>query len=152
MAQTIHCDVHNRSHPADVLISQIANGDTMAACFPGYVELARAIVADAEVRAAELAAAALAEAAAPVDADQAEADAAAASALERLGVEPSPEATALGVTAVVPKGTSRSRRAHEARRRARKAKVAPEASPATIELPGPPSEPTQDADVEVQPS
>jgi len=152
MAQTIHCDVHGRSHPADVLVSQIANGDTMAACFAGYVELARALVADAEVRAAELAAAELARAAGEVDADQAEADLAAADVERRLAGERSPEADALGVAAVVPKGTSRSRRAHEARQRARKAKVTPEAAPAAVAAPEPASEPTQDADVEVQPS
>lgn len=63
MAEPITCDVHNREHPADVLVSQLANGETFAACMDGYVESARALVALA---------------------DQAEADANDAPVLDRL--------------------------------------------------------------------
>jgi len=166
MAQTIHCDVHGRSHPADVLVSQLANGETMAACFPGYVELARALVADAEVQAAEALAAELTSPAGIEAAALAEVDATDADALARLGaiqaagepaqlgeladVDPgaavprSSAAEALGVAQVVSKGASRSRKAHQARQRARKPKVATRATPEPSAAPGPPSATTDD--------
>jgi hypothetical protein len=160
MAQAIHCDVHGRDHLADVLVSQIATGDTMAACFLGYVELARALVADSDVRDAAEAASSAADTVAGVDPDQAEVDATDAEAEARLGaiqaagepaqlgelagLEPvdelprSPAAEALGVTQVVPKGASRSRKAHQARQRARRRRVAPEGPGAADAAPGPP--------------
>lgn len=67
MASPIHCDVHGQAHLADVLVSQLASGDTMAACSEGYLELCRAFVAQAEAQAAA-----------------AEADATAADAADRL--------------------------------------------------------------------
>jgi len=44
MAHEIHCDVHDRSHLADVMVTQLANGETFAACTAGYAEMCRAIV------------------------------------------------------------------------------------------------------------
>lgn len=44
MAQPITCDVHGRAHPADVLVSQIATGETFAACADGYLDMCRAVV------------------------------------------------------------------------------------------------------------
>lgn len=166
MAQTIHCDVHGRQHPADVLVSQIANGDTMAACFLGYVELARALVADQDVRDAEAVAVAARQAASSAEADQAEVDATDADAVARLTaiqvtgepdqlgelaeVEPTPEpprspgAEALGVAVVVPRGTSQSRRAHQARQAARKPTDAPKGRQRANAAPGPSAGPSDD--------
>jgi len=188
MAQTIHCDVHGREHSADVLVSQLANGDTMAACFLGYVELARALVADQDVRDAEAMAQAAREAASSPEAAQAEVDATDAEVLTRLAaiqaagepdqlgplaeVEPgplagqvtgaadlaadaeletrtaepprSPEAEALGVAAVVPRGTSRSRKAHQARQGRQRPRAAQQARLDALAAPGPPSEPSDD--------
>ncbi len=188
MAQAIHCDVHGRQHPADVLVSQLANGDTMAACFLGYVELARALVADQDVRDAAAAAETAAVAAQAGDPDQAEVDATDAEVEARLAAiatagqpaalgelagladhvaafsgdpeslagladhvagalaEParSPKAEALGVAQVVPKGTSRSRKAHQARQRARAARAAPKGPEVASGAPGPPDGPSDD--------
>lgn len=59
------CDVHDGTHYADVLVSKLDTGDTMAVCGPAYLDLCRAMV-DASV--------------------QAEVDATDAEALARLGV------------------------------------------------------------------
>lgn len=76
MAEPIRCDVHNLDHLADVMVVQLANGDTMAACHDGYLALARAFVTAA-------------------DATEAEADATAADAVAALDGEhptfPTPE-------------------------------------------------------------
>jgi hypothetical protein len=157
MAQPIHCDAHNREHLADVLVSQIANGDTAAFCFAGYIDVCRALVEDVEAQAAEAARAMAAEAERSGAADQAEALQAEAEALERLedvtpvsiaaelaaglaaeGMAPA-EAAAYAVDTtpakVVRKGTSRSRKAHEARQRAARTKVAPETTEPAIAAP-----------------
>lgn len=44
MATPILCDVHGQAHLADVLVTQLENGDTLGACSAGYAELARALV------------------------------------------------------------------------------------------------------------
>jgi len=166
MAQPIHCDAHNREHLADVLVSQIANGDTAAFCFAGYIDVCRALVADVEAQAAEVAKVIEAEAIESGAADQAEADAAAAEAAARLGTAPflaaEPEAQAatgeaLAATpgpeplavdpapaVVVRRGTSRSRRAHEARQRAKAATVAPEPMTSNSAAAAPSGEPTDE--------
>lgn len=73
MANAIHCDVHGQAHLADVLVSQLANGETMAACSAGYLELCRAFVAAS---------------------DQAEADQVAAEAADRLAAVTPPDVQA----------------------------------------------------------
>lgn len=123
MAQPIHCDVHGQDHLADVLVSQLATGDTMAACSAGYLELCRAYVEAAEA------------------AEREATDAAALDQLAGTTAEAAPEAT----VHVVKRGTSRSRRAYEARRAAAEAEGAPEADPDVIGRPGPSYEPTEDA-------
>jgi len=60
MAQAVHCD-HQGSdtHLADVLVSQLANGDTTAWCFTHYVDVCQAVldtVAATEAEAAQAAA------------------------------------------------------------------------------------------------
>ena len=44
MAHDIHCDVHDREHLADVLVTQLADGTTFAACAAGYAAMCQAIV------------------------------------------------------------------------------------------------------------
>lgn len=57
MAQPIHCDdTANPQHPADVMVSQLANGDTTAWCFTHYVDVCRAVIATVEETVAEAAA------------------------------------------------------------------------------------------------
>lgn len=57
MAQPIHCDDQaNPQHPADVMVSQLANGDTTAWCFTHYVDVCRAVIATVEETVAEAAA------------------------------------------------------------------------------------------------
>lgn len=77
MAQAIHCDWEGDAEtPADVLVSQTADGSTSAWCFAHYVEVCRQVVATVEETIAEAAA-------------TAEADATAAEADRRLaGIEP----------------------------------------------------------------
>lgn len=55
MAQPITCDVHGNEHIADVLVSQLANGSTFAACADGYLEMCRAVVAGAGPSEADIA-------------------------------------------------------------------------------------------------
>ena len=123
MAQAIHCDVHGGEHLADVLVSQLANGETMAACSSGYLDLCRAYVAAA---------------------DQAEAEATDAEATDRLAAVDAPADPTAPAT-VVRKGHSASRAAYEARRRATAAPVAAEPTQADSGAPGP-----SEADLEDQ--
>jgi hypothetical protein len=70
MAQPILCDQHDRAHAADVLVSQLANGETFGACGAGFLEFCRSLVEQA---------------------DQEEADATAADVAARLeGITPPP--------------------------------------------------------------
>jgi len=49
----IECDMHGREHPADVMFTRIANGETVAACESGFVEFCVGIAsmaADAEAQ------------------------------------------------------------------------------------------------------
>ena len=59
MAQAIRCDIQGEpDHLADVLVSQIANGDTTAWCFTHYVAVCQAVLdsaAEAEAQAAQAA-------------------------------------------------------------------------------------------------
>lgn len=116
MAQPIHCDVHNRAHLADVMVTTIQTGEVFAACAAGYVEVARELVAGADQAATE---AAEAEA-------QAEADQAAAEAEAKLEPE-----------TVIRRGTSKSRKAYEARRESHEANLGPSATPEADGAPGP---------------
>jgi hypothetical protein len=61
---SIECDMHNREHPADVMVSRFANGETFAACDAAFIEFCIGIAGMAS---------------------QAEADATDADALRRLG-------------------------------------------------------------------
>lgn len=81
MAQPIQCDLHNLAHLADVLVTRLDDGETVAACDAAYVEMCRQIVEQI---------------------DGAEREAADAEALARLGAWPegvpapgSPEAEAM---------------------------------------------------------
>ena len=81
MAQPIHCDATGLDqHPADVLISQLATGDTSAWCFPHYVEACQAVIETvretwAEAAAADTAAADRLEGTAPGPGESATAEA-----------------------------------------------------------------------------
>lgn len=56
MAQPVHCDIQGQEpHLADVLVSQIANGDTTAWCFTHYVDVCQAVLDTARETAAEAA-------------------------------------------------------------------------------------------------
>lgn len=56
MAQPVHCDFTGQeSHLADVLVSQIANGDTTAWCFTHYVDVCQAVLDTAQAAVAEAA-------------------------------------------------------------------------------------------------
>lgn len=56
-AQPVHCDIQGQDpHLADVLVSQIANGDTTAWCFTHYVDVCQAVLDTARETAAEAAA------------------------------------------------------------------------------------------------
>lgn len=89
MAQPIQCDPHNGEHLADWIVVHIENGETLGYCNAAYAEL---MIATAGAIA------------------QAEADQAAAEAEAKLA--------AAAPAHVVKRGTSSSRKAHEARKRA----------------------------------
>lgn len=97
MAQTILCDAHNGEHPGDWIVTHLEDGETLAYCNAAYAELMAST------------AAAMA---------QAEADQAAAEAEARLAAAGSGN---VGTTPahVVKRGTSSSRKVHEARRRSK---------------------------------
>lgn len=58
MAQAIHCDTTDHADVlADVMVSQTANGDTSAWCFPCYVEVCRQVVETVEATVREATAA-----------------------------------------------------------------------------------------------
>lgn len=64
----IECDMHNREHPADVMFTRMANGETVAACEDGFVEFCVGIArmaADAEAQATDDEAVARLDAVAP---------------------------------------------------------------------------------------
>lgn len=67
MGQPIHCDYAGEPHLADVMITRIANGETLAWCDEHYVEVCRAIAeaVDGQERAQADAAALAALGAAP---------------------------------------------------------------------------------------
>lgn len=104
MAQPITCDGgHDDPVLADVMVSRLDGSSTLAFCDPCYLAVARAIVDNLD------------------QAERDAADAAALAALEASRTAPDP-----GTAHVVPRGASRSRKAHEARQRARET---PEAVP-----------------------
>lgn len=43
----IECDWHNREHPADVMVSQLKNGETFAACQDGFLAFCIGMVENA---------------------------------------------------------------------------------------------------------
>lgn len=95
MAQPMHCDFTDCPNLGDVLTTQINDGTTMAWCFGHYVEVCREVV-----RASD--------------------DAAATVATEAQGADAGDDPPAFpGTAAVVPRGRSRSRKAHDARARDR---------------------------------
>lgn len=118
MAQPITCDVHERQHLADVLVSQIATGDTMAACGPGYLELCRALVEAAD--------------APEVEASTADALARLEGVVSDAGLPTSPESSAADDQPAEPP-TSGARRPENAEPDA-------DATPEPVEAPGRPSE------------
>jgi hypothetical protein len=154
MAQTIYCD-NGDAHPDgppphDWLVSQAASGETMAWCNACYVLLCRAVVADADAQAPQPEPEP--EPAPEPDADDEDGDDAEAIArLEAAGQArtaadsaegstppdapsgaPGPADEAPAGPRVVKRGTSPSRKAHEARKRrkARKPAAEPEPEPA----------------------
>ena len=150
MAQTIHCDsegcVDSEGMPTEAnwLVSRQDAGETLAWCDAHYVELCRAVVAQVDSASAEPAPAA-AEPPQEPDEDEDDTDALArlqavtapASADpgaidEQAGGDPppvaDPPATSAEPANVVRRGTSRSRRAHQAKVKAKAAKA--EADPA----------------------
>jgi hypothetical protein len=128
MAATMYCDVPEHEHPADVIVTRLENGQTLAVCDQAYIELCRAVVAQADAAQADAAATQAA-------ADEAEIEQADAEAIARLdhldghrpAPEPAPPVDPPGPT-VVKRGTSRSRKAYQARQRAKTDKAAPEAT------------------------
>lgn len=146
MAQPIHCDGPGDQHPADVMLSMLVDGTTMAWCMTHYVDAARMLVEMTD---------------APGPDDQAAEDA----ALARLETVQAPgvaesmpvddEAAAAAIVAgldstepahVVPRGRSASRAAYEARQRADAAEAADTLSPEAEGAPGPSGEPVGDPD------
>jgi len=115
MAQPIHCDGPGDQHPADVMLSMLANGDTLAWCMEHYIAAARMLVEMAD---------------APTPEDQA----AEATAIARLETVKPPT---VEPAHVVPRGQSESRRAYEARRRAAAAAAAIDPTPSSDEAPEP---------------
>ena len=141
MAQTMFCDVPEHEHPADVVITRLDDGLTLAVCNAAYVELCRATVDQADTLAARAEAEAAASPAAIEAAEAAEVDAADRDALDRLNGHRAPTPDDPTPATVVRRGTSRSRKAHEARQRAQRAKAAPEAVPDADGHPGRPRPP-----------
>lgn len=97
MGRPITCDAHGGDHLADVMVTQLDNGNVQAYCTDAFAELVLAM-ASAMV--------------------EAEAQQAAAEAEAKLA-EARTDEPATGTTKVVRRGTSKSRQAHEARKRAK---------------------------------
>ena len=115
MASTMYCNTPDCDQVAVVLQTMLEDGATAALCFGHYVGVCRAIVDSI---------------------DQAERDEAAAQAAAALEHVTAPAATDDGPT-VVRRGTSRSRRAYEARQRAKEDAGAAEDPDEAIAAPGP---------------
>jgi len=146
MAQTIYCDLEGcqaedgSPTPAVWLVTNLTSGDRNAWCTPHYLELSRALLAAASPEPEP------APVPGPDQPDADDEDAADAEALRRLetagrartadvGAEvagptnatneaPGPAGEAVEGPTVVRRGTSKSRRAHEARKRAKTATAA----------------------------
>lgn len=141
MAQPIYCDGEGCEQPADVLVSQLANGDTLALCNPHWAGFLVASAQGLEDQAPPPAPPAEPE---PDPRDRPDADdedADDTEALRRLeavsaprtadtapdgseaaqgaSAPPGPAEGAVEPTTVVARGTSRSRRKYEARERAK---------------------------------
>lgn len=146
MAQPFRCDQHNAGHPADVLLTNLETGDVTALCNQAFVEMALAIVEAASAAAEAVDSGQLpgpADPEAETDAEVAETDAEAADRLAHLG-RPSPADPV--PSTVVKRGTSRSRKAYQARQASRAARVAPGATGEPDGRPGPSGEGTEDVD------
>lgn len=48
MATPIYCDVHDQAHLADLLVTPLDGSQGIASCRPGYLELCRGVVEQAE--------------------------------------------------------------------------------------------------------
>lgn len=118
MAGPLRCDEHGGEHLADVLLTRLEDGATIALCHPAFVGLARVIVDDFDRRLEAATAAGITDEAAAADADSLEAALTDAEAVARLAAAGRPPTEPLGVSTVVRRGTSRRRREHERRRRA----------------------------------
>jgi hypothetical protein len=150
MAQTIYCD-NTEAHPDgppphDWLVSNAGSGETMAWCGACYVLLCRAVVAQADGEpepqpepqpqpepsdaddedADDAEALRRLEAAGRARTD--ETDAEGSTPTEPASEAPGPAEPATEAPKVVRRGTSKSRRAHEGRKRAKARKAAQEAA------------------------
>lgn len=88
MAQAIHCDFEgHREGLADVMLSQLENGDTSAWCYPHFIAYCAAVMEQAEQQAD---AAAIEQRLAAVEGVQAPPQAAEQTALDQETAEPMP--------------------------------------------------------------
>ncbi len=120
MAQRIHCDYTGCGRLADVMTSRLADGDTTAWCFEHYVAVCQAVVAEAQAAEERRPLPAPDNPLAEGVAEELERQADDIHAVRALADVHPPEATWPGTSAVVPRGQSPSRRAFEARRRAKR--------------------------------
>ena len=97
MGRPITCDAHAGDHLADLMVTQLLNGNVAAYCHEAFAELVLSMASSMV---------------------EAEAQQAADEAAQRLA-EATPDQPATGTTRVVRRGTSNGRVAHEARKRAR---------------------------------
>ncbi len=123
MAQPLRCDEHAGEHLADVILTRLEDGSTLALCNAAFVGLCRIVVSDFDARLEAAVAAGVTDEAAAVDADSLEAAITDAEAERRLAAVGGPPTEALGVATVVRRGTSRRRREYEKRRRAAEAEA-----------------------------
>jgi len=123
MAQPYRCDRHDQDHLADVVITTLGDGTVMALCNEAFGELCLAVV-QAGAGLADDAGQAAADTGqddqATTEAEVEQTDAEAEARLAKLGKPAAPDP---GTAQVVKRGTSRTRRAHEARQRAKRDKV-----------------------------
>ena len=152
MAQPIYCDWEGCDEPADVMVSQLANGDTLAWCNPHWGQVLLAMAAELEPGQELPGPAARQESDEDDGRDRDDEDADDAEAIARLEAtgrartadstpdgseapqeESAPPAGAqepVEPTNVVARGTSRSRRRHEAKKRDKARAAEPEPEPA----------------------
>lgn len=137
----IPCDIHDPDpetgevHAADVIVTFVSDGTVTGACAPGFLELCQRTLADAEANAPAP------EPPSPEAETEAEVQATDTQAIELLDSGHDHPAEPTRSPKVVKRGTSRSRRAYQARQRAKAAEpdvdTAPEASGAPEGSTGP---------------